>query len=774
MMAAARAFTAVLTKPEGQSAALAAQLAAAGIDSLDFPLIDIAPAADFGPLDAALARLDAYALVVFVSPNAIDRALARFGAIWPHSLPVGVVGPGSVAALARHGIAAPAHRVIAPGGADAADGLSETGTGAGPDGGEPRYDSESLYAQIERAFGASHPVDPGTRLADQVADDAAGARASDGVALDRRDDGATREAGVDSDAAQHFSASSAAPGSPGSREPESAAHPAPDSDPASGRPDAAAPPPAVAAGPLAGKRVLIVRGDGGREWLATRLREAGAEVELVAAYRRIVPEPSIGAWERVHALLGGAPHAWLVTSSEGVRNLHELAVDHLTAVEIEALQHAPLVAPHPRIADTARALGFDTITQSGAGDERIVRAFRTLADTAAHAAQAASVPSRMTDTNDSSKATSAGTGSAPARPAAAPPPNPPFTPFEAQGPKRRGGAAGVLLWCVVVVLACGAGAGGYVLNRKIEELDRITAQRQKTLDAAAAAARRQAEQALVYSHQVDGQISQFAGKLADAQAQQQALQQQYQDLSRNRDAWLLDQVEQTLSGASQQLQLTGDTQLALVALQNADAQLATSQGAQAIAVRKALAQDIDKLKAAPPVDLTGLAIKLDDAIGRIDALPLAGEAPIGRAVPRAAHPADAAQQAAATGQPRWKIWWHDLSTGVAAQLTSLVQVRRIDNADAMLTSPEQGYFVRENVKLRLLTARLSLLARNDAAMKSDLHAAQAALGRYFDASSKDTRTVQDLLKQVDAASLSVAVPNLNTSLSAIQQFKSRG
>ncbi|WP_307838116.1 fused uroporphyrinogen-III synthase HemD/membrane protein HemX [Burkholderia plantarii] len=766
-MAAARAFTAVLTKPEGQSAALAAQLAAAGIDSLDFPLIDIAPAVDFGPLDAALARLDAYALVVFVSPNAIDRALARFGAIWPHSLPVGVVGPGSVAALARHGIAAPAHRVIAPG-APAPDGLPESG--AGPDDGEPRYDSESLYAQIERAFGASRAVDPAARPADQVADDAAGARASGGVALDRRDDGATREAGVDPGAAQDSSDSFAVPASSGSREPESAAHPAPDSASDGSGPSGQPP-----AGPLAGKRVLIVRGDGGREWLATRLREAGAEVELVAAYRRIVPEPSIGAWERVHALLGGAPHAWLVTSSEGVRNLHELAIDHLTAVEIEALQHAPLVAPHPRIADTARALGFDTITQSGAGDERIVRAFRTLADTAAHAAQAASVPSRMTDTNDSSKATSAGTGSAPARPAApTPPPNPPFTPFEAQGPKRRGGAAGVLLWCVVVVLACGAGAGGYVLNRKIDQLDRLTVQRQNALDAATAAARRQSEQALANSHQVDGQVAQFAGKLADAQAQQQALQQQYQDLSRNRDAWLLDQVEQTLSGASQQLQLTGDTRLALVALQNADAQLATSQGAQAIAVRKALAQDIDKLKAAPAVDLTGLAIKLDDAIGRIDALPLAGEAPIGRAVPRAAHPADVAQQAAATGQPRWKIWWHDLSTGVAAQLTSLVQVRRIDNADAMLTSPEQGYFVRENVKLRLLSARLSLLARNDAAMKSDLHAAQAALGRYFDASSKDTRTVQDLLRQVDAASLSVAVPNLNTSLSAIQQFKSRG
>ncbi|MGN4224608.1 fused uroporphyrinogen-III synthase HemD/membrane protein HemX, partial [Burkholderia gladioli] len=524
-------------------------------------------------------------------------------------------------------------------------------------------------------------------------------------------------------------------------------------------------------GPLAGKRVLIVRGDGGRDWLSNRLREAGAEVELVAAYRRIVPEPSIGAWERVHALLAGEPHAWLVTSSEGVRNLRELADEHLTGAERDALRHAPLVAPHPRIADTARAMGFDTITQSGAGDERIVHAFRTLADSAAHAAQAASVPSRMTDTNDSSKASSQAAAASP-RPAT--PSNAPFTPFEAQQPRRSGGTAGVLLWCVVVVLACAAGAGGFVLNRKIEKLDQLAVQRQKTFDAATAEIRNKSDQALANAHQVDGQLSQLAGKLSDAQAQQQALQQQYQDLSRNRDAWLLDQVEQTLSGASQQLQLTGNVPLALVALQNADQQLATSQGAQAIAVRKAIAQDIDKLKGAPSVDLTGLAIKLDDAIGRIDALPLSGEAPIGQARPRAAHPGDIASEAAATGQPRWKVWWHEVSTGIGAQLTSLVQVRRIDNADAMLTSPEQGYFVRENVKLRLLTARLSLLARNESAMKSDLHAAQAALAHYFDASSKDTRTVEDLLKQVDAASLSVAVPNLSTSLNAIQQFKSRG
>ncbi|WP_240154911.1 uroporphyrinogen-III synthase, partial [Burkholderia sp. Cy-647] len=218
-MTRTRAFTAVLTKPEGQSAALAAQLAAAGIEAFDFPLIDIAPVADPAPLDAAFARLDAYALVVFVSPNAIDRALARFNAIWPHSLPVGVVGPGSVAALARHGIAAPAHRVIAPGTQPEDKG-----------GDEPRYDSESLYAQIERAF---VPVVP---------------RASSGAGAGVATDDHGRHGG---DECSSEGAKPVVPGDPAGAAAQPLANPGPDSFPSSDSPAASA-----AVGPLAGKRVL--------------------------------------------------------------------------------------------------------------------------------------------------------------------------------------------------------------------------------------------------------------------------------------------------------------------------------------------------------------------------------------------------------------------------------------------------------------------------------------------------------------------------------------
>jgi uroporphyrinogen III methyltransferase / synthase len=687
-------LTVVLTRPVGQSDALAARLAAAGVETVDFPLIDIAPVADAAPLDAALAALANYALVVFVSPNAIDCAFARFNAIWPHALPIGVVGPGSVAALARHGVAAPAYQVVSPaahdvhgrGGDESGKGSdasstdtssTDTSSKTSPDGNGRdieggRFDSEGLYAALEATLGANA---------------------------------------------------------------------------------------------FEGKRVLIVRGDGGREWLADRLREAGAEVEAVAAYRRIVPEPSVRTWERVHALLAGEPHVWLVTSSEGVRNLGELARDHLTADEIAQLKRAAFVAPHPRIAETARALGFDSITVSGAGDERIARALLSAVTPTDQPVQTNPAQARMTD---STASTNPSSPPAAARPL---PPNQPFTPYEAQPPRRRGGTG--LLWFVILVVVLAAAAGGVTLNRKLIRLDQELTKRQQVNDAQTSELRVKTEQALATVRGVDTQMSQLEGKLADAQNAQQALQQQYADLARNRDDWTMAEVGQMLSSASEQLQLTGNTQLALFALQSADTRLAASDSPQALAVRKAIGQDIDKLKAAPSTDLTGLAIKLDNAIEMVDSLPLAGEAPIAHATPHASAPADTDKIAAATGEPRWKVWWQGFVSGIGQQLASLVQVRRIDNADALMVAPDQGYFLRENLKLRLLSARLALLARNETTLRSDLHAADATLAHYFDASSKNTQTARGLVKDVDDASGAVQVPNLDTSLQAVHQYRSR-
>ena len=93
---------------------------------------------------------------------------------------------------------------------------------------------------------------------------------------------------------------------------------------------------------------------------------------------------------------------------------------------------------------------------------------------------------------------------------------------------------------------------------------------------------------------------------------------------------------------------------------------------------------------------------------------------------------------------------------------------------ALLVAPDQGYYLRANLKLRLLSARLSLLARNPVTLKSDLAAATASVNRYFDPASKQVQTVRSLLQQVDQAAATVQVPDLNGSLAAVRQFKSRG
>ena len=378
----------------------------------------------------------------------------------------------------------------------------------------------------------------------------------------------------------------------------------------------------------------------------------------------------------------------------------------------------------------------------------------------------------MTDSIDSSKTAPQSTTSTP--PPASIPPNTPFTPYESQ-PKQRGGGAGTaLLWLVLLIVVVVAGVGGFMLNRKFDQRDAQFAQRLQANDTQTDALRAQADQAASSVQALNTQIIQFQGKLTDAQAQSQALQQQYQDLASNRDDWTLAEVEQILSSASQQLQLTGNVQLALFALQSADTRLAATTGPQIVTIRKAIAQDMEKLRATPSTDLTGLAIKLDTAIDQIDSLPLAGEAPIAQPTAHADTPRDTASIAAATGQPYWKVWLQQLAGGIGQQLSSLVTVRRIDNADAMLASPDQGYFVRENVKLRLLSARLSLLSRSEPSLKSDLHAADTALGRYFDQSSGKVKAVRTLLQQVDQASLAVTVPDLNASLAAVHQFKRGG
>ncbi|MGI4984794.1 MAG: uroporphyrinogen-III C-methyltransferase [Janthinobacterium lividum] len=363
---------------------------------------------------------------------------------------------------------------------------------------------------------------------------------------------------------------------------------------------------------------------------------------------------------------------------------------------------------------------------------------------------------------------------------------------------RRVPVNAIALWIALLLLVGAALAGAYLLNQRFERALGALGERTTRSDAALADIRAKSEQALAASGRLDSQVAGLSGRLGDAQTQQQALEQLYQDLARNRDDWVMTDAEQTLSTANQQLQLTGNVQLALFALQSADAQLASTNGPQVLAIRRVIAADTDTLKALPVIDVPGLALRLDQAIVQIDHLPLAGDVP---AAPRNAA-TDAATGAATdaagnvvahTGAPGaaapasdvraspltglfWQQWWARLTRGAGDSASRLIQVRRIDpgSADAMLVAPAQAQYLRENVRLRLLSARLSLLARDEKTLRADLAAADDALARYFDPSSPAIGVVRGTIADVRRTAQQVTVPTLDASLQALRQSKPRG
>lgn len=257
------------------------------------------------------------------------------------------------------------------------------------------------------------------------------------------------------------------------------------------------------------------------------------------------------------------------------------------------------------------------------------------------------------------------------------------------------------------------------------------------------------------------------------QSQQMALEQLYQDLSKSRDEWALSEVEQVLSTASQQLQLAGNVQGALIALQNADRSLSRSDKPQFISVRRAIAADMEKLKAMPAVDLAGVALRLDSVIAQVETLPLlSDEKPLLPAAPVRT----GRGQAQAPGAPlgigeRMLATWRNWSAEMWDDMRQLIRVRSVNTPEALMLAPDQNYFVRENLKLRLLNARLALLSRDETTFAGDLSAAQETLDKYFDTRARSTQQALVVLRQVRANNLAIEMPTLADSLTAVRNYK---
>jgi uroporphyrin-3 C-methyltransferase/uroporphyrinogen III methyltransferase/synthase len=341
-----------------------------------------------------------------------------------------------------------------------------------------------------------------------------------------------------------------------------------------------------------------------------------------------------------------------------------------------------------------------------------------------------------------------------------------------------------LIYAVLGALAVLLLAQWWATQKELSNLREDIAQRLKTGESVSAETRVVAKSLQDATKELQAKVNVLESKQTEAQSQQLALEQLYQELNRNRDDWALAEIEQVLSTASQQLQLAGNIQGAIIALQNADNRLSGSDKPQFIIIRRAIAKDLERLKAVPAVDLTGIALRLDSVIGQIDSMPLlSDEKPVLPAsqpkTSRRAEKAAAAQTPTGKGnensdwiadlENKWYSWTNEMWT----EIRQLIRVREVESPDVLLLSPTQAYYARENLKLRLLNARLALLTRNESAFRSDLIAAQDAIARYFDTRARQTQTTQALLRQVQASNLSIEMPTLNESLSAVRNYKAK-
>ena len=311
----------------------------------------------------------------------------------------------------------------------------------------------------------------------------------------------------------------------------------------------------------------------------------------------------------------------------------------------------------------------------------------------------------------------------------------------------------------IVALALLAGQW-YYSHQQIGTLQLELARRLAEADAQNKESRALAEQVREATRDAQVKLGVLEAKLQESQNQQIALEALYQELSRGRDESLLADVEQTLLVANQQLQLAGNVKSALIALQAADARLARLDQPRLAGLRKVVARDIERLKLAPYVDVVGISARLDNLINAIDSLSLAMEL-------RPTEIADAkASKAAADGNA-----WARFARELWQDLRDLVRIQNMDRPGMPLLTPTQAYFLRENLKLRLLSARLALLAHDEKSFKADLKAAREWLTRYYDLRDKTAANVAATVRQLHDSQIGIELPDLAESLEAVRNYR---
>ena len=248
-------------------------------------------------------------------------------------------------------------------------------------------------------------------------------------------------------------------------------------------------------------------------------------------------------------------------------------------------------------------------------------------------------------------------------------------------------------------------------------------------------------------------------RVAEVALQRSQLEELMQSLSRSRDENLVVDIESAVRLALQQAQVTGNVEPLLAALKAADVRITRAAQPRLAPLQRAVQRDADRLRTGASGDGSDALLKLDELMRGVDELPTLNAVGVRRG--------GGANGWQAEPIPVDAPWWERILLTVRGEARSLVRVGRIEQPEAVLLAPDQTFFLRENLKLKLLNARLALLSRQAETARSELTLVAASLNRYFDPSSRKTQAAATLLQQVQSQMQAVELPRVDETLAAL-------
>ncbi len=329
---------------------------------------------------------------------------------------------------------------------------------------------------------------------------------------------------------------------------------------------------------------------------------------------------------------------------------------------------------------------------------------------------------------------------------------------------KQSGGKGLAAGALVLALL-GLGASGFLFVQGQNVLKNQELNVEHKLDKAALGESNNAnvlQETLRKQTDVEAALAQLGGASRQNAEQIANTQRAYQELLKSRVSWLVDETESTLNTASQQLLLSGNVPVAISVLESLEARLGRFEQPELLPIKQAISTDLAALKNRPYLDVSSASLRLNRLETAVASMPLLVDGTLqpGKTAPAAA-PAD----------PNAPWWQHAWDTTLES-LKGMVEVRKLNSSDAMLIAPEQSYFVKENLRLRLLDARNALMQRNGEIYQADLNDAEAAVKQYFDIKSPATQSwLKELaeLKGLDVRTVSDDA--LKASVAAVRSYQ---